>query len=266
MDSDLEEPGGDMWRKAGTGFGKEGRSNAWGGPFDQQNHGKRSVTLDLKSPDDMAVFKALLKNADVFVTNVRRAGLERLGIDYPQIKAQLPHLVYCHLNAWGRAGPKQADPGYDYGPFWSASGLADFIRSDDSSDPPRFPGAIGDLTTAMTLVAGIALALFQRVRTGEGKSPTCTSHFETRGLIRSLCPHAKLRRVHGNACPCNSTRLVLLDSARQSCRLARHTRPRAAVAVEIPALSPRWPCAVRLLKVNSSTAACTGQGSGSCRT
>ena len=95
--------------------------------------------------------------------------MERLGLEYEQIRSEYPKLIFAHLNSWGRAGEKMNDPGYDYGPFWAGSGISNFIRSSDNSPPPRFPGAIGDNSTAMNLVAGIAMALYHRERTGEGQ-------------------------------------------------------------------------------------------------
>jgi crotonobetainyl-CoA:carnitine CoA-transferase CaiB-like acyl-CoA transferase len=77
-----------------------------------------------------------------------------------------PSLIFAHLTAWGRAGPKQNDPGYDTGAFWAATGLQDLLKSSDDAQPPRFPGAIGDHNTGMHLLGGVALALFHRDRTG----------------------------------------------------------------------------------------------------
>lgn len=68
--------------------------------FTTVNQNKASVALDLKREQAIQDLKKLLKDADVFLCNVRSTGLERLGLDYDSIKSEFPHLVYCHLSAW----------------------------------------------------------------------------------------------------------------------------------------------------------------------
>ena len=183
----IEAPGGDMWRAFGPNFGNE-------------NRGKKSVVIDIKDPEQLAVLKAMLADSDVFVTNVRSAPLQRVGLDYGTIRKEMPKLIYAQLSAWGQTGPmsvrchppplarcslrllsavrsadppplalpSQENPGYDAGAYWAASGLQDYMRPDEDSEPPRFPGGIGDHTASMQLFGGIALALFHRQNTGEG--------------------------------------------------------------------------------------------------
>ena len=71
-------------------------------------------------------------------------------------------LIYAQLSAWGQTGPMSENPGYDAGAYWAASGLQDYMRTDEDAEPPRFPGGIGDHTASMQLFGGIALALFHR--------------------------------------------------------------------------------------------------------
>jgi len=145
--------------------GKVGGGSAWM----QLNRGKRSLILDVRKPAGIAIFKRLLQTADVLVTNVRLKGLQKIGLDYETLSNQFPRLIYAHLSAFGRVGPKTHDPGYDFGAWWAHTGIMDLVRSDDSADMPRFPGAVGDNSTAVQLAGYIGLALYHRERTGHGQ-------------------------------------------------------------------------------------------------
>ena len=117
----------------------------------------------------MKAFRQLLSGADVLLTNVRKKALLKLGLDYKSVAVQLPKLIYCHLSAWGRSGAKEDKPGYDTGAYASASGIMELFRPSDSSPMSRWPVGLGDHSTSMNLVGGIALALFHRTQTGLGQ-------------------------------------------------------------------------------------------------
>lgn len=170
MVTKVEPVQGDPWRRIGMKeFGSDSRGHQFGPHFDHDNRGKRSVVLDLQNAAGLEAFDLLLCRSDVLVTNVRMAGTQRLGLDFESVKARYPRLIYAHLTAWGRSGPMRDAPGYDAGAFWAASGMLDHLRaSDDQQAMPRLPGGSGDHATSMSLVAGIALSLFQRERTGKG--------------------------------------------------------------------------------------------------
>lgn len=166
----IESPQGDMWRREAMRL----TPNEPHGPmFDNANRGKKSVVLDLKRPEQMRSLLALLDTADVFVTNVTRPALQRLGLDYEQLASDYPRLIYAHLTAWGRDGPQATKPGYDVGAWWAATGIMDFVRSDENAPPPRYLAGMGDLTTASQLVAGIAVALLHQHKTGQGQLVDC---------------------------------------------------------------------------------------------
>jgi len=147
---------------------KKGKGGG-GSAFVQINRGKRSLLLDFQKPAGLQVLKRLLANADVFVTNVRLQSLQKVGLDYESLAAEFPRLVYAHFTAFGRTGPKANDPGYDFAAWWAHTGIMDIVRSSDDADMPRFPGAIGDNSTAVQLAGYIGLALFHRERTGRGQ-------------------------------------------------------------------------------------------------
>ena len=163
----IETPSGDMWRRNAIKLAPKGQR--FGKLFENTNRGKRSIVLDLKKSEDLKNLLKLLETADVFLTNVRVKGLQRLGLDYETIRHRFPRLIYAHLTAWGRAGPHRDDAGYDAGAFWAASGIQDITRFSDDSPPSRYPGGIGDHTTGMALMSGIGMALFYRERHGRGQ-------------------------------------------------------------------------------------------------
>lgn len=140
-----------------------------GSAYVQTNRGKRSLLVDVQKPAGAAVLRRLLASADVFITNVRTRSLQKTGLDYESLAPEFPRLVYAHLTAFGRVGPKVNDPGYDYGAWWAHTGIMDLVRSSDEGDMPRFPGGIGDNSTAVQLAGYIGLALFHRERTGKGQ-------------------------------------------------------------------------------------------------
>jgi len=157
--------GGDAWRSTGRNFGPK----AFGAMFEQDNRGKSSITLDLQTDAGSEVFHKLLERADLFVTNVRLQGLNKLGLEYEQLQARYPRLIYCHLTAWGRTGPRVSDPGYDTGAYGAATGIMDQQRPSDAADMSRWPVGVGDHAASMSLVGGIGLALHHRHMTGQGQ-------------------------------------------------------------------------------------------------
>ena len=81
--------------------------------FLAQNAGKKSLTLDLKSPDGKMLFHRLVKTADVVVENFRPNVMARLGFDYENLKLSNPELIYCAISGFGQTGPMSGRPAYD---------------------------------------------------------------------------------------------------------------------------------------------------------
>lgn len=102
-------PAGDVFRWAG----KPAATPGMGPGFMAINRGKQSVVLDLKNPDDLAVMMALLADADVFVSNVRGQGMERLGLDYDSVRRVRSDIIYVHCVGFGQDGPYADLPAYD---------------------------------------------------------------------------------------------------------------------------------------------------------
>jgi crotonobetainyl-CoA:carnitine CoA-transferase CaiB-like acyl-CoA transferase len=148
-----------------TGGAREGTPSP---PFDLDNRGKRSVVLDLTTDDGRAAMQRLLRTADVFLTNLRPEAISKLGLAPGPLLDAVPRLVYCAVSGYGTTGPDAHRAGYDVGAFWARSGLA-ALSVPPGAPQPQFRGGVGDHVTAMTAVAGIMAALYDRERTGRGR-------------------------------------------------------------------------------------------------
>ena len=102
---------GDLARQLGAD--RELASRKMGISFLAQNAGKKSLTLDLKSPDGKVILDRLLATADVLVENFRPGVMARLGLDYETLTARHPRLIYCAISGFGQTGPMSDRPAYD---------------------------------------------------------------------------------------------------------------------------------------------------------
>jgi crotonobetainyl-CoA:carnitine CoA-transferase CaiB-like acyl-CoA transferase len=150
-------------RTMGFGGGGSGPSLA----VEQNNRGKRSVGIDVKHEAGRALLLRLVAEADVFLTSLRPAALERLSLGVEVLRERNPKLIYARGHGLGMRGPDANRPSYDMSAFWSRGGVAHSITPPDAERPaPQRPG-FGDHTTAMNLAFGIATALFRREHSGE---------------------------------------------------------------------------------------------------
>ncbi len=135
--------------------------------FDLDNRGKKSIALDMKKAEDVASLKLLLKEADVFVNNLRASTLKSRGLDYASIKKDFPQLIYASLTGYGLTGPDADLPGFDVSGFFARTGMTSLTgRKGEDPTPPRI--AVGDHITGVSLTAGILAALLRRQREGAG--------------------------------------------------------------------------------------------------
>ena len=137
------------------------------------NRNKRSIALNLKSAAARPVLERLVKWADVLVTNFPPPARAKLGLDYDQLAALNPRLIYADITGFGELGPDATQPGFDVTAYWARSGLMDVTRSGGAAPVPNVPGA-GDHATAISLYGGIMTALYRRERTGEGARVTAS--------------------------------------------------------------------------------------------
>jgi crotonobetainyl-CoA:carnitine CoA-transferase CaiB-like acyl-CoA transferase len=132
------------------------------------NRGKRSVGLDIKSPEGHALLLRLAEQCDVFLTNFLPAQRAKLHIDVADIRAVNPTAIYARGSAHGPLGPEADKGGYDNSTFWARSGAADTASPDQIGYPVTQPGAaFGDVLGGLTIAGGISAALLHRERTGE---------------------------------------------------------------------------------------------------
>ena len=161
----IEPPEGDPSRLFHAILGGELPSNPI---FEQDNRSKRSIMLDLQTDEGIAVALDLIAEADVFVTNVRRGGLERLGLDYETLSERFAALVYGHITGFGREGADADRPAFDIAAFWSRSGIASLLTA-PGQVPPFQRGGMGDHNTGLACAGAISAALFERTKSGLGQ-------------------------------------------------------------------------------------------------
>jgi crotonobetainyl-CoA:carnitine CoA-transferase CaiB-like acyl-CoA transferase len=132
------------------------------------NRGKRSIGLALDNPAARPVLEALVREADVFLTNYLPGPRSRLKIDVEDIRAINPDIIYVRGSGFGQQGPERDKGGYDSTAFWARGGSAAGVTppwSDRMMDMPS--GAYGDSMGGMTIAGGIAAALYSRKATGQ---------------------------------------------------------------------------------------------------
>ncbi|MFJ2032718.1 CaiB/BaiF CoA transferase family protein [Streptosporangium sp. NPDC087985] len=135
---------------------------------DVMDRGKRTIGLDLKSPDGVAAFKELAGKADVVIEVYRPGVAERLGIGPADLHAVNPRLIYGRMTGWGQEGPLAPTAGHDID-YIAISGILSMLgREGDRPTPPI--NILGDFAGGGLMLAyGVLLALIERERTGEGR-------------------------------------------------------------------------------------------------
>ncbi|KIQ19081.1 formyl-CoA transferase [Variovorax paradoxus] len=157
----IEPPTGDNLRKYPSTLEAESRA------FIGVNRSKLGVVLDLKNADDLAALMALVRTADVLVHNFRPSVPPRLGIAYDQLKAVNPRLIYCSLTGYGETGPLREKAGYDQ-VLQSMTGMC-ALQGKRGEPPEIIYGSVVDYYAAALVAAGVASALYEREKSGEGQ-------------------------------------------------------------------------------------------------
>jgi len=144
-------------------FGGERR----GSDFQNLHRNKRSLTLNLKSAEGVAILKRMAQDADVVVENFRPSVKARLGIDYAAMRAVNPRIVYASISGFGEEGPYRERPGFDQ----IAQGMGGLmsVTGAPGAGPMRAGIPIADLSAGVLCAQGILLALFEREKSGEGQ-------------------------------------------------------------------------------------------------
>ncbi|HZW23189.1 CaiB/BaiF CoA-transferase family protein [Noviherbaspirillum sp.] len=170
----IERPGaGDDTRHWGPPYLKdaEGRDTSEAAYYLAANRGKRSVTLDIATPEGQEIVRRLARQCDVVLENYKVGQLKKYGLDYASLKKEQPGLIYCSITGFGQTGPYAQRAGYDFiiqgmGGFMSITGERDDLPG---GGPQKAGVAISDLMTGMYATIAVMAALTHRHRTGEGQ-------------------------------------------------------------------------------------------------
>jgi len=176
----LADLGAEVIKVERPGYGDDTR--AWGPPwinlegkissyFAAANRGKKSLTLNISSPQGKKIIEELVKISDVVIENYKLGDLKRYGLDYESLKVINPKLVYCSITGYGQDGPNAHKPGYDFvfqaiGGMMSITGEAD---AEPGGGPQKVGIAIADVITGMYSTIAILAALNSRDQTGLGQ-------------------------------------------------------------------------------------------------
>lgn len=159
----VEHPGrGDDTRDWGMRIGKTETTY-----YNSMNRNKRSITVDLQTPEGVRIIRDLLPQCDVVVQNFKTGGAKKLGLGYEQLKAIKPDLIYCSVAGYDSSGPEAKRPGYDLVIQGEAGLMA--INGEASQPPLKFGVAAVDMMTGMYAAQAVLAALFRRERTGKGR-------------------------------------------------------------------------------------------------
>lgn len=160
----VESKDGDIMRWTGPW-----RHPGMGAVFLHLNRGKRSIVLDLKTPQARDALLRLCADADVLIHNIRPAAMRRLGLDYAEVARANAKIVYVNLVGYGQRGPYAARPAYD-DLIQGASGLASLFEGTGNDAPRYVPLNVADRIAGISAVHVVLAALFHRERTGAGQS------------------------------------------------------------------------------------------------
>ncbi|WP_300300682.1 CaiB/BaiF CoA-transferase family protein [Ferrovibrio sp.] len=170
----VEKPGeGDDTRKWGPVFLKDPATGARADAayYLAANRGKRSITVDMATPEGQQILRDLAAKADVVVENYKLGGLKKYGLDYDSLAKINPRLVYCSITGFGQTGPYAPRPGYDFiiqgmGGLMSVTGEKDDLPG---GGPQKAGVALVDVMTGLYATIAILGALNQRHRSGRGQ-------------------------------------------------------------------------------------------------
>jgi crotonobetainyl-CoA:carnitine CoA-transferase CaiB-like acyl-CoA transferase len=216
----LGDLGADVIKLEQPGRGDESRG--WGPPFVGKPYGpypgestyflsanrnKRSITVNLKSPEGQEIVRRLAGMSDALVENFRTGTLDEMGLGYDDLRAVNPRLVYCSISGYGRTGPYAERPGYDF--VIQAEGGMMGITGPEEGQPYRVGIPIVDITAGMFSATAILAALRARDMTGEGQLIDLSLLDTVAALLTNVASnylvggegHRRLGNAHPNITP-----------------------------------------------------------------
>ena len=170
----VERPGsGDDTRAWGPPYLKDAQGNdtSESAYYISTNRNKRSIAVDLATPEGVAIVKKIASQCDVLIENFKVDGLKQYGLDYDSLKAEIPSLVYCSITGFGQTGPFASRPGYDFmiqgfGGLMSITGERDGMPG---AGPQKAGVAVTDIITGLYAALAIMGALYERKQSGLGQ-------------------------------------------------------------------------------------------------
>ncbi len=196
----IEDPGVGDAARFGHSYNKEFARSGMSSNFLSQNANKRSLTLNLRTEEGQAIFKAMAKTADVVVQNLRTGTMERYGLGYDDLKKINPRIVYCSITAYGKTGPKKRHPAYD--PVVQAASGMMSINGTPETAPVKVGPPVVDYGTGLAASFAIASALYQRERTGVGQhidvSMLDTAFVMMGSVVTDVLTAGAQPKAHGN--------------------------------------------------------------------
>jgi crotonobetainyl-CoA:carnitine CoA-transferase CaiB-like acyl-CoA transferase len=160
----VESPEGDVFRHPAPY-----RNPAMGAAFLNLNRNKQFCVLNVKVAAELAQLKALIDQADVFVSNVRPGALARLGLDYQTLSLSNPRLIYCSACGYSEKGPYAGEPAFD-DIIQARSGMAEFQRNGTDHSPQYVNTILADKVAGLTIAYSVPMALFEREKSGRGQA------------------------------------------------------------------------------------------------
>ncbi|WP_158742281.1 CaiB/BaiF CoA-transferase family protein [Acidisphaera sp. L21] len=169
----LADFGADVVKVERVGHGDDSR--AWPPYFHGEmshyyasaNRNKRSIALDLKDPEAVAVARRLIEDADVLIDNYRYGALARAGLDYASLSAANPRLIYCSISGFGASGPRRDDPANDL--FMQAFSGGMSITGEPDGGPMKMGLSVADIGAGLMGTIGVMMAIEARHATGRGQ-------------------------------------------------------------------------------------------------
>ena len=133
--------------------------------WEHVDRNKKSIGVNLGSPEGQQIIQKLCADADVFLNNLRPYEMDKFNLTYEALSAQNPRLIYANLTGYGLRGPEKNAGGYDSVAFWARSGVMELMHDLDTA-PNISRSGYGDSISSLSLLAGVMSALFIRERTG----------------------------------------------------------------------------------------------------
>jgi crotonobetainyl-CoA:carnitine CoA-transferase CaiB-like acyl-CoA transferase len=202
----VEAPEGDDTRRWGPPFiDREGdRSAAY---FHATNRGKRSVTVDFRTPEGQETVRKLVADADVVIENFKVGGLAKYGLDYASLAAVNPRLIYCSITGFGQTGPYAQRAGYDF-IIQGMSGLMS-VTGEVDGQPQKVGVAVTDIFTGVYAATAVLAAVHQRATTGQGQHidmalldvATAIMANQAMNYLTTGTPPGKMGNAHPNLAP-----------------------------------------------------------------